>query len=68
MKKTNRVILAIGLAAVAGLVIYTIRRHQSNQRFAKIADEGYETAHDILYPHKNKSRRKVHYGPVLPEL
>lgn len=68
MKSSNKVLLAIGLAAAAGFIIYAMRRHQSDRRFAKIADEGYETAHDILYPHKSKGRRKVHYGPVIPEL
>lgn len=67
MKSSNKVLLAIGLAAVAGLVIYTVRRQQSNKRFANIANEGYETALDILYPHKVHGRKKVHYGPVLPE-
>ena len=68
MKKSNRFLLAIGLAAATGLVIYMVRRHQSNQRIAKVADEGYETAHDILYPDKRNRRRKVHYGPVLPKI
>ena len=68
MKKSNRYLLAIGLAAATGLVIYMVRRHQSNRRFTKVANEGYETAHDVLYPDKKNRRRKVHYGPVLPRL
>ena len=68
MKRSNRVLLAaIGLAAATGIVIYMVRRHQTNGRFAKVAEEGYETAHDILYPDKRNRRKKVHYGPVLPE-
>ncbi len=67
MKRTNRIMLAIGLAAAAGFAIYAIRRHQTNKRYARIADEGYETAHDILYPQQGKRKKRVHYGPVLPD-
>jgi hypothetical protein len=66
MKKTSKILVGAGLAAVAtGLIIYVVRRHQFNQRQARVADEGYETAHDILFPRKQK-RKKVHYGPVFP--
>ena len=68
MKKTSKILIGVGLAAIAtGLIIYTVRRQRSNQRHARIADEGYETAHDILFPAKRHKRKKVHYGPVLPE-
>lgn len=67
MKKTNRILVGVGIVAVAGFIIYAVRRHQSNLRHAKIADEGYETAQDILFPPKKHKRKKVHYGPVLPE-
>jgi hypothetical protein len=66
MKKETKILAGIGILAVTGLIIYAIRRHRSNQRYARVADEGYETAHDILYPLKGK-RKKVHYGPVLPD-
>ena len=67
MKKTSQLLLIAGAAAVAGLTIYAIRRHRKNIRSAKVASEGYETAHDVLYP-KKKHGRKLHFGPVLPEL
>jgi hypothetical protein len=60
-------LLAVGLAAATGLVIYAVRRYQADQRKAKVADEGYETAHDILFPQTRHGRRKQHYGPVIPE-
>lgn len=67
MKKTNKILVGVGIAAVtAGLIIYAVRRYRSSQIRTRIANEGYETAPDILYPQKNK-RKKVHYGPVLPE-
>jgi hypothetical protein len=68
MKKTDKILLgAAGIAVVTGFIIYAVRRYHSNQRNARIADEGYETARDILYPGKRNKRKKVHYGPVLPE-
>ena len=67
MKKTNKILVSVGIAAVtAGFIIYAVRRYQSSQRRTRIANEGYETAHDILYPRKLR-KKKVHYGPVLPE-
>jgi len=68
MKKTSKILVGVGLAAIAaGFIVYAVRRHRSNQRRARIADEGYETAHDILFPANKHKRKKVHYGPVLPE-
>ncbi len=67
MKKTNGLLIGVGLAALAGIIIYTVRWHQINKRYSRISDEGYETAHDILYPPSNQSSKRVHYGPVLPE-
>ena len=68
MKKTSKILVGVGLAAIAaGFIIYTVRRQRSNQRHARVADEGYETAHDVLFPAERYKRKKVHYGPVLPE-
>lgn len=68
MKKTDKLLIGVGIAAAVGLfIVYRVRRHQSNRRHAKVADEGYETAHDILFPRENGRRKKVHYGPILPE-
>lgn len=67
MKKTNRILLGAGIAVAAGFIIYAVRRHRFNQRQARVADEGYETAHDILFSPKKNRSKKLHYGPVLPE-
>ena len=65
MKKMTKVFI---LAAVATpLIIYTIRRIQSRKMRGKIADEGFETATDILYPDKKSSFSKYRVGPVLPQ-
>ncbi len=65
-KGTKALIFSIlPMIAVAGLVIFlsgkkrkkTVRREK-----AQIADEGYETAGDILFPRKKKSGK---YRPTL---
>lgn len=56
------ILAAIGTAAIT---LYLIRRRNTKRMLENIADEGYETAPDILFPDKNASR-KLQYGPVLP--
>ena len=67
MKKTSKILLAVGAAAAIGLTMYAIRRHRTNRRHARISNEGYETAHDVLYPERKNFGKKLHFGPVLPE-
>lgn len=68
MKKTNKFLLGVAAAAAIGFVIYALRSHrQTMRRHAQVADEGYETAHDILFPGQKGRSRKMHFGPVLPE-
>lgn len=67
MKKKNT-LFWLGFAATATVTAILITRafHHS-KRLNEIADEGYETAADILFPETPTRKRKVHYGPVLPE-
>lgn len=68
MKKTNKFLLGVTAAAAVGFIIYALKsRRQTAVRHARVADEGYETAHDILYPKQTGRHRKLHFGPVLPE-
>lgn len=66
--KKNKYLLGglVGIAATA-LVVYCVRRVNDRHRRSKVAEEGYETAYDVLYPHKTKKHQKLIYGPVLPE-
>ena len=66
MKATNKIIAGIGLIAVAGLIIYLGRRKRLSHIHEQIAEHGYETAHDVLFPNKHKQKRKHKYGPILP--
>lgn len=61
----------IGLAALGVIVAAVILTNKKGRkiRLTQVADEGYETAHDMLYPNKFKSSREskeLRYGPVLP--
>lgn len=58
---TNKILAGIGLATVVGLVIYLARRHKSNRMSEQVAEHGYETAHDILFPAKRRGRKSP-YG------
>jgi len=64
MKRSTTITILLGVAVAAaatGLIIYGVRRHRSNRISLKVADEGYETAHDILFPNRSK-RRRLLYG------
>ena len=70
MKKTlnNLAILAV-LTGVGILVASRISKQLKSNRVAlnRVAENGYETAHDVLYPGQEVKSRKLRYGPVLPE-
>ncbi len=67
MKTRDKIILGVAAAAAVGLIVYAKRRHNTKKMLTQISDEGYETAHDVLFPSKEKRDKKLQYGPVLPE-
>jgi len=69
MKTSTKTMIGVAALAAVGLAIYMMsreKREERSNRLAHIADEGYETAHDVLYPNKYKPSR-LQYGPVLPK-
>ncbi len=69
MKTSTKTLIGVAALAAVGLAIYAIskeKKKRSKKRLAHVANEGYETAHDVLYPNKYKPS-KLQYGPVLPE-
>lgn len=63
--------LALGFIATSAIVAGFImlskkRKHKLGKILSEVADEGYETAHDILYPRKKSNPKHLKYGPVLP--
>lgn len=68
MKKNTKTLLWITAAtATLTLAVYITRHQRNKNKLARISDEGYEIAQDILYPDKLKDYKKLRYGPVLPE-
>ncbi|MBX3254672.1 MAG: hypothetical protein KF862_11070 [Chitinophagaceae bacterium] len=67
MSKTDKIVMVAAAGAIAGLLVYAYRRYRSNRMLKQVAAEGYETAHEVLFPHSNPiGGGKTHYGPVLP--
>lgn len=66
MKATTKIIAGIGLVTAAGLIVYLRHRHKTNlineEKAKEVAEHGYETAHDILFPKKDRRLRKFKYN------
>lgn len=67
MKTSTKITLGIAAVAATCALIYATRSYNTRKRLLHIANEGYETAHDILYPRQYNRGRKLQYGPVLPD-
>jgi acyl CoA:acetate/3-ketoacid CoA transferase len=66
MKSFSKITLGAAAIAFAGIMIASKKKASIQKQTAAIANEGYETAADILNPKNNKSFKKIHLGPVLP--
>ena len=60
------VVLGLAATAVTGIVCQ-VRKRKTYTRLSDASNEGYELAHDIIYPDKYASQRnkKLRYGPVF---
>ncbi len=67
MKTSKKLLYSAAAIAFTSLIVYAARRSNTKRRIAEVANEGYETAADLLHPKTNKRFKKLHYGPVLPE-
>jgi len=67
MKTSKKLIFGAAAIAFTGLLVYVTRRANTKRRIAEVADQGYETAADLLHPKTNSRFKKIHYGPVLPQ-
>lgn len=67
MKNISKITIALATVGAAAIVIYASRRIETKRRLIRVADEGYETAHDILFPNKANKHNELRFGPVLPE-
>jgi hypothetical protein len=66
MNRPAKVLLIIGAALAVGAITVLLREEKKTcDMLNKVADEGYETASDVLFPNTKKGNRKQHYGPVV---
>jgi len=64
----RKLVMLIAVAAGFTIGLFIVRRINTRQMLNKVSDEGYETAHDILFPKYSKRGKNLRYGPVLPDL
>jgi hypothetical protein len=67
MKITTKTLLGIACFSALCITFIWSAKKSKKVKLDQIAAEGYETAHDILYPKQFSSEKKLRYGPVLPE-
>jgi hypothetical protein len=65
MKKNSTLPLMLAAIGAALITVFFISSKKRKKMLSRVAEEGYETAADILYPDKRVGS-KLHYGPVIP--
>lgn len=61
MSKNNKLYIGIALAATASLLAlltFKQKKQKKQRRLSRVSDEGYETAHDVLFPLKIKRLKR----------
>jgi hypothetical protein len=48
--KTKKILIAAGITLTAIILIEMIKRKKEEKKLSVVAEEGYETAEDILFP------------------
>jgi hypothetical protein len=66
MKLKTSTIVSIAALGIVVAAVLLANKKGKKIRLTQIADEGYETAHDMLYPNSFKGAKELRYGPVLP--
>ncbi|MEO7264738.1 MAG: hypothetical protein ABIW38_07485 [Ferruginibacter sp.] len=64
--KTSITVISLVFFGFITLLLLKKRIEEGREMVKHASDEGYETAHDILYPGKKNRSRHLRYGPVLP--
>ncbi len=65
MKNSSKITMMMTAIGAGAIAFYVIRKLNTKRMLSQVADEGYETAPDILFPGK-KVNSNLHYGPVVP--
>ncbi|MBS1742871.1 MAG: hypothetical protein JST81_07505 [Bacteroidetes bacterium] len=70
MKRNLGILIGLTAVAVAGIIIYRNRKQMNENgeldRLKRVSDEGYETAHDVLFPKRRDKKSGLRFGPVIP--
>jgi hypothetical protein len=67
MRRSTKIAFGISAVAMAGIIVYAASGAKTRKMLKQVSDEGYETAHDVLYPRNGRRGRKLRIGPVLPK-
>ena len=59
MKHLNKLKIVIASFATLGIICFLVHKSKTEKKLDKIAQEGYETAEDILYPLRSQKYRRV---------
>lgn len=66
MNKVSKITVGLAAMGTIALLLYLSRKINNNKMLVQVSDEGYETAHDILFPDYSSGGNKMWYGPVIP--
>lgn len=66
MKRNTKIIFGLAALTALAVIVYLNKKEADRIKIIQLADEEYETAHDILYPKRYKHSKDLRYGPVLP--
>ena len=62
MSRTNKTIISVASITAIGVIVYLRYKKQNKKQqqiLDRVADEGYETAYDVLYPLKPNVLRRL---------
>ncbi len=66
MKFKTKTILGLAALTAIALIVYLKQKEATKIKLAQLAEEEYETEHDIRYPNRYIRSKDLRYGPVLP--
>lgn len=66
MKRNTKIIFGLAALTAIAVIVYLNKKEADRIKIAQLADEEYETAHDIMYPKRYIRSKELKYGPVLP--